>query len=823
MLRRLLVWGGAITALLLVAGLLVDRSLKGREHPGLSTFIGQVVRNYPKSFNVEPVVLRIDVDDAAMERFLEVVELARERGVIMREGNEYVQADVSGPEGDFKARVRIKGKMSDHVEGDKWSFRVIARKGGGFLGMRRFSLQHPGTRNYLPEWFYHRVMQGEGFTALRYGFCKVVLNGEDLGVYAYEEHFGQELLENNERVPGPLVRYDPGLFWEHRLHGHDGFPIQSGYGRMEAAELDAFGTGSMKDDPRSNAAFEDAIAVMQGFREGRIPAHVAFDPDLTGKRLALLDVLGGHRSMDWSDVKFWFDPTLRRFEPVSYESVSGFRIDALAGAYKADGPDTPGDELHVRFFKDPVIFAHYVRALERYASDAWLDSTLTALAPALDTASAVLYREFPYKEFDPGAYRYNQQVIRRSLAVPKGCHAYVQGRKGDTLELALVALNVLPVVVEHLSFSDGTQLAPVAPVTLPARSPGRVGTAVLAKFIVPQQRDSLLTEDGQLITRVLGASTTVPAALFAQQWRSVRSEELPMAASFDPARFPFLVHDPNAGVLGVVPGDWELKEDLHVPPGLVWKAGGPFRLRLAPGVRIVVRSAMEWIGRDDAPIELHGTGEGPLLVVASEADVRWKQVQVHFNVHSGASLPATIFRGGKLQLDACGFQGNAATLVELQNVDASLNGVAFSGGTDQLRTVHGRTALMGSTFRGALDDALTIQGGGVEMSDCIVEGAAGIALKARVGARVLVERSALQAAGTAADADDGSRIGMKGGTLEAPRPVHASKAVPRYGPVVVELTGTRLAPGANAMKVGAGSRVMVDGKEYSGSKDKAAE
>ena len=36
------------------------------------------------------------------------------------------------------------------------------QKGGGFMGMKRFSLQHPGTRNYLYEWFYQQLSRGEG-------------------------------------------------------------------------------------------------------------------------------------------------------------------------------------------------------------------------------------------------------------------------------------------------------------------------------------------------------------------------------------------------------------------------------------------------------------------------------------------------------------------------------------------------------------------------------------------------------------------------------------------------------------------------------------
>src|SRR5436190_12370360 len=212
-----------LTILVVLAGLLAcgawvaDRALKKRDHPGLRVFLGQWARNYPASFAVEPEELSITVEPAELERLQKVVDAARARGVIIPEDNEYVSATVEGKDGTFKAKIRIKGKLTDHVQGSKWSLRVIAKKDGGFKGMQRFSLQHRGTRNYLCDWFYHRLSQGEGIIALRYGFIRLHFNDEDLGVYAYEEHFGPELLEHNGRLEGPLFRFDPSLFWQHSV------------------------------------------------------------------------------------------------------------------------------------------------------------------------------------------------------------------------------------------------------------------------------------------------------------------------------------------------------------------------------------------------------------------------------------------------------------------------------------------------------------------------------------------------------------------------------------------------------------------------------
>lgn len=510
-------WRWILSSLLVLLGagaFIADRMLKKHGHPGLVTFAGQWARNYPKSFAMHPPVIAIDVKDKGMEQLEGVVDRARERGVIMEEGNDYVKAGFTVDGRSFKGKLRIKGKMTDHVEGRKWSFRVVLKKGeGDFLGMKRFSLQHPGTRNYLCDWFYHQLMRGEGLIALRYGFCKVSLNGDDLGVYAYEEHFAPELLEHNDRVPGPIVRFDPSLFWKHRLNGLDGGPkTDDAFGAYQAAALDAFDTGDIAKDSLRKRQFEEAIAVMDAFRRGEKRASEVFDVDKMGRQLAIIDLIGGHHSMDWSDVKFWFDPRRKVFEPISYESFSANPTKELAGAYRFTGPFSESDELHTAFFKDPAIFSAYVRHLERISRKHYLDSAFAALKGPLDTASATMYGEFPYKELDRSVYYSNQRAIARLLEVPKGFHAYTQSLSNDTLTLALVPLNSLPLEVDSLALPDGRNIAPLTQAIVPSRKRGMVGLPMRVRFIVPGV--TVLPKKALLTGHVLGTSREVSSEIF---------------------------------------------------------------------------------------------------------------------------------------------------------------------------------------------------------------------------------------------------------------------------------------------------------------------
>ncbi|MBX2973548.1 MAG: CotH kinase family protein, partial [Flavobacteriales bacterium] len=375
---RVLVIIALIAAVVAGGAYVGDHQIKKKGHPGLKKFLHQWWVNYPASFAVEPEEVELKVDQTDLDALENVVAAARDRGVIMRDGNDYVPAEFTAGGSTFKVKVRIKGKMADHVKGDKWSFRVLARKDKGFKGMQRFSLQHPGTRNYLCDWFYHRLMRGEGVIALRYGFVRLLFNGEDLGVYAYEEHFGPELLTNNDRLKGPLFRFDPGLFWQYRLNMIEGVRYNEPFAAYQAAAVDAFGSGDLAKDSVQRRYFEEAVARMDAFRRGTLRASEVFDADKIARRHAILDLVGGHHSMDWSDVKFYYDPVLKRIEPVAYESFSAFEIRTLAGSDRYVGGFKQSMDLHDAYFNDPEIFAAYVHHLERVSRPEFLDSVFTA-------------------------------------------------------------------------------------------------------------------------------------------------------------------------------------------------------------------------------------------------------------------------------------------------------------------------------------------------------------------------------------------------------------------------------------------------------------
>lgn len=808
--------------LLLMGGIgawMGHRKLKEVGHPGLRTFLGQWWHNYPKSFAMDPPSIALEVKPEGMEQLEAVVDSARRRGVIMPEGNDYVKGKFTVDGQETKCKLRIKGKLSDHVKDEKWSFRVIAKGDGGFLGMKRFSLQHPGTRNYLCDWFYHQLSKGEGIVALRYGFCKVSLNGDNLGVYAYEEHFGPELLENNGRLKGPLVRFDPGLYWVHRLNGMQDRDFEEAYADYQAAALDAFDSDELVNDPQQLRYFQQAMYLIDGFRRGELTVAQVFDVEKMAARHAIIDLIGGHHSIDWSDVKFYYDPAAQRLEPISYESFSAFPTKKLAGSGRFTGRSNAGAELHDALFNDADFFAAYVRALERVSRKEYLDSTFTTIAGALDTASATLYGEFPYKELDRGIYYKNQDVIRRSLEVPKAVHAYLQGHLGDRTVVKLVSVNSLPVEVLGLKLGDGTLVKPAQRTIVPARRAGGLGVAVLADFPMAKPLDTL-TARISVVCSVLGSQRQMEAEVFPVA--QLEPGAMDAALAYEPPnvrQFPFVVVNDSAKTMHFKMGSWKLTEAMVIPAGYAVFATAPLSLDMVDGARIVSYSPLVWTGQEESHIRvfsadsssngihvLNAGGGSELSFVVFDHLCRFQQDQTR-----SADLS---FHRSSVTLTNCSFFGTSNTLFDVSVGNATITGCSFTGGSDQVELHHVRGLVRASRFMGAADDALSADGGVVDMRDCEVSGAVGIGAKATTGAVLKLTDVRMARVGQGIEVRAGSSAHAKGGSIDALHAaVVASKSSMRDGSARAVLDGVKLTAGETPTVCGAGSSVVLDGKE----------
>jgi len=139
---------------------------------------------------------------------------AIEKTALLKSEKKYVKAKISLDNSISKVALRLKGDMLDHLDGERCSYRIKTRDGSRVMGLKKFSIQDPKTRNDIHEWIFHNILKREDIMHLGYDFVQVSVNDEYKGIYALEEHFNTDLIDKNGRPPGIIACFSEDKFWE---------------------------------------------------------------------------------------------------------------------------------------------------------------------------------------------------------------------------------------------------------------------------------------------------------------------------------------------------------------------------------------------------------------------------------------------------------------------------------------------------------------------------------------------------------------------------------------------------------------------------------
>ncbi|MGV6861471.1 MAG: CotH kinase family protein [Putridiphycobacter sp.] len=437
---------------LIIALFFINREVRKYGYTGVLDLVSTYNSNSNLAKKVEPKRLKLNISQSDYEFIEERRKIALDRGIQINDGNNYVPCKVELDGDVVEGEMRLKGHMTDHLEGDKWSFRVKTKD--NIMGMYRFSLQHPGTRNYVYEWIYHQLLKYEGIIYLHYDFINLQLNDKDLGIYAVEEHFGQHILERNNRTNGAIIRWNPELYWAGRIDEFEGFYLNENYKNYEASFAEPYDKGTVLKDSNLLQNYLDGVAALEAFRSGIKTTSQVFDVDKMAKFHAIIDLVGGHHSLDWSDVKFYYNGETQKVEPVGYESFSIRKTEQIAGQQLYEHFNQVEFNYHAQLFKDTVFYKAYIQNLERIANEKYFKTFVNSIQQELDYKIGVLAHEWPYRKFDLDAYYENIRLIKNNLDLPKPLHVFTQDFSDSIIHLAVAPVSDFPIQIIELQQKD---------------------------------------------------------------------------------------------------------------------------------------------------------------------------------------------------------------------------------------------------------------------------------------------------------------------------------------------------------------------------------
>jgi len=318
-----------------------------------------------------------------------------------------------------KIKIRLKGDWTDHLEGDKWSYRVKIEDGQTIMGLKSFSIQNPTIRDFLQEWVIHEVCKKEDLLTTKYEYVPVAINGIDFGLYNLEEHFEKQLVESKNRREGVILKFDEEGFWEVNLfYKQNNVYINKPY--YESSTIVPFKKKKTFKTPKLKEQFLIAQNLMQKYKNGEDNIENFMDIDRLAKAYALMDVGNIEHAFTWHNQRFYYNPVLSKLELITYDCYSKpgealKRSFSIKGNENTEAATTPFDYCLKSAFDDDEFLKLYLKYLKKYSSKEYLTSIFNELTPQIDSLSALINKEYDYYFYDDTFLKENARKIRKEL------------------------------------------------------------------------------------------------------------------------------------------------------------------------------------------------------------------------------------------------------------------------------------------------------------------------------------------------------------------------------------------------------------------------
>ena len=369
--------------------------------------------------------LEIKIKSKYLDKLFKYKEKAIQNGIIGKSLKKYFSGLMIYNNEKIPIKIRLKGDWIDHLTTDKWSFRIKVLGDKNFKGMKSFSIQHPKTRSFLKEWIMHKIFRDENILTTRYGFITASLNGNNLGIYAYEEHFSNELLTFNNRTKGPILKFNEEGIWETRLNNPKNKKL---YPFFEASEIIPFQKKRIFSSDSLKRAFEKGLKLMTKYKEFNGDLENVFDLNYTAKIYALYDIGKIRHSYHWHNQRFYYNPKAHKLEHIAFDCYAGIEEgieDIIYGYSDSTSSDFKMTYLSKQFFNNDVFVYKYKKFLNKFSQEEYLNSIIKKYKASSDSLNTILKYEFSNYEFDIDYLMENAKTVRELLANYSSNHEFV--------------------------------------------------------------------------------------------------------------------------------------------------------------------------------------------------------------------------------------------------------------------------------------------------------------------------------------------------------------------------------------------------------------
>ena len=407
--------------------------------------------------NYEGAVFEISINSDAYNRLSAKRQEALKQGLLFSSKDDLVDADIKIDGEEYACKLRLKGDLLDHLKGNRWSFRIMLKNGKEWNGMSVFSIHNSQARSHTAEWLMHELFKQEGIVVPDYDFIKAKVNGVNLGVYAYEHHFENQMLRKNKRELGPILKHNDDAYWDNVLTDLNPFPW------IDASDVEVFNKNNL-DDPGFKQIADRSIGMLNDFLEEKKTAAEVFDIDLMARYYALLDLSHAWHAQQFTNIRFYLNPTSGKLEPIAFDCF-GDHLPNVNKDWEAFGEGFNGgaskEAVYARsnvyryhMLQDKGFFTAYMSYLEQFTNPSYLNDFKNKYEAQLAARARFIQTDSLYKDFNPNFDKLfaKANFTHKKLLPKQNLSLKAYRVNGSNQEIELNSYHYFP--MEILGFGD---------------------------------------------------------------------------------------------------------------------------------------------------------------------------------------------------------------------------------------------------------------------------------------------------------------------------------------------------------------------------------
>lgn len=699
--------------------------------------------------------LQLEIPPSSMEQLEQKRETALKAGLLETNDNDWVPATIIQDKNEIAVELRLKGDWLDHLQGDKWSFRIKVKGENTWHRMRAFSLHTPIARHFLSEWLLHRFFDKEDVLTTRYDFVELSINGQSLGVYAYEEHFEKQLLEYRQRREGPILKLSEAPYWQSikRQLAHHGFTAPAAQkdasDDWREADIAAFKEKTISENEVLSRQYNEAYRLLSQYQQGLADAGDVFDLELMARYYAICDITNAYHGIIWHNQRFYYNPVSGFLEPIGFDGFGGppGKKYSLLGAGALNKEVDIEEQLFGSLFADSSFVALYIKEVQRLSTNNYITSLLDELYPSWSARLSFIQNEFESYRPNYNALLTEAQYIQ-SLIMPIGAFSLSANKTKEHDEIRLENRHPLPIEIIGYGFTSQKMTSKFDSVIT---MPGSIERKLLARL----KRDGHIAHFNQikfmeegalkeqappiylttkivpnahyLFFRTLGTDSlfSTPIRLLPNKVDLTEAQVLRKKAKVQENSHYQLI-----GTKVIFPkGKHILEQDIIIPAGYTLTLSPGTQIITNKGVRLITYSPIKAYGTDEEPIKVSsedGTAGGfTVLQAAGTSELK----NVHFDnlntlkVGNWQLTGAVTFYESDVKLYRCSFtnsQCEDALNIIRSNFEMN-NCLVKHTASDGFDADFCKGTIVNSHFKNTTNDGIDCSGSIININQCYLE------------------------------------------------------------------------------------------------------